>query len=99
VYLDPNKKIYKGAYINILAERLEKSTAALAEIPSLVTEKKWSKVNSVLTGPMGSLGMTMDSLSKLYAIAAATNRNNADDVLKCHEKATKDLIAYAKALP
>ena len=116
VYLDPDKKIYKGADINILVERLEKSTAALAEIPSLVAEKKWSKVNSVLTGPMGSLGMTMDSLSKmseneemlcslekivkndLYAIAAATNRKNAEEILKCHEKATADLIAYAKAL-
>ncbi len=116
VYLDPEKKIYKGADVAVLVERLEKATAALAEIPVLVNEKKWSKVNSVITGPMGGLGVTMDKLSKLsenevelcrlekivkndlYAIAAAVDRKNGAEVLKMHDKATEDLVAYAKAL-
>ncbi len=119
VYLDPEKKIYKGADAQVLVERLEKAIAALAEVPMLVSEKKWSKVTGVITGPMGSLGRTMDQLSKLcedeaqlkligleksiktdlYAIAAAAEKKNGEQILKFHEKATQDLIAYAKALP
>ncbi len=45
VYLDPENKLYKGADSQVLIERLETATAALAEIPSLVSEKKWSKVS------------------------------------------------------
>ena len=45
VYLDPEKKLYKGAEGAVLVERLEKATAVLAEIPGLVEEKKWSKVS------------------------------------------------------
>jgi hypothetical protein len=48
VYLDPEKKIYQGPESEILVERLEAATEALAEIPSLVTEKKWSKVSTIL---------------------------------------------------
>ena len=116
VYLDPDKKIYKGADAEILLSRLEKATASLADIPDLVSQKKWSKVNSVLTGPMGSLGGTMSQLAALseneeqlsalaknvkndlYAIVAAADRKNGDQILKLHEKATNDLVAYAKAL-
>lgn len=65
---------------------------------------------------MGSLGLTMDKLSKmsdneeqlcalekqvktdLYAIAAAEDKKSVDQVLKLHEKATRDLVTYAKAL-
>lgn len=116
VYLDPDKQLYKSADVDVLVERLEKSTEALAQIPTLVSEKKWSKVNGVITGPMGGLGVTMDKLSKLseneekacslekivkkdlYAIAAAIERKNSAETLKLHEKATKDLVDYAKAL-
>ena len=65
---------------------------------------------------MGSLGQTMDQLSKLseneeelcklekvvktdlYAIAAAADKKNGEQILKMQEKATSDLVAYAKAL-
>lgn len=115
-YLDESKKIYQGADASILIERLEKASEALADIPSLASEKKWSKVIGILTGPMGTLGQTMDKLSKmsdneeqlcalekqvktdLYAIAAAADKKSVDQVLKLHEKATKDLVTYAKAL-
>lgn len=46
-YLDPGKKLYQGAESEVLIERLEKATAALAEIPSLVADKKWSKVSCI----------------------------------------------------
>lgn len=116
VYLDPENKLYKGADGKELFERLEKSTEYLSTIPALVAEKKWSKVQGVITGPMGSLGTTMDTLSKmsenevqlcqiekriknsLYAISAAVERKEGSRILENHERATQDLILYAKAL-
>lgn len=89
VYLDPAKKIYKGADINVLLERFEKASAALAQIPSLVSEKKWSKVNAVLTGPMGTLGSTMDKLSKLS--------ENEEDLCRLEKIVKNDLYGIAAA--
>eukprot|EP00566_Odontella_aurita_P017638 CAMPEP_0113534948 /NCGR_PEP_ID=MMETSP0015_2-20120614/5429_1 /TAXON_ID=2838 /ORGANISM="Odontella" /LENGTH=261 /DNA_ID=CAMNT_0000434139 /DNA_START=158 /DNA_END=943 /DNA_ORIENTATION=- /assembly_acc=CAM_ASM_000160 len=65
VYLDPENKLYQGADAAILVERIEKASEALASIPPLVDDKCWSKVLGVITGPMGTLGTTMDQLQKI----------------------------------
>lgn len=115
VYLDPENKLYQGADAAILVERIEKASEALASIPPLVEEKKWSKVLGILTGPMGQLSTTMDQLQKLsgaaglaekgkkvktdiYAIAAAADKRQQAEALKYHKMATKDLVAFVRAL-
>jgi len=50
VYADEANQLYKGADNTVLLARLEKASSALAEIPELVEDKKWSKVTGVLTG-------------------------------------------------
>ena len=116
VYMDPDNQLYKGADTEILLSRLETSSMALATIPNLVQEKKWSKVRGVITGPMGSLLSTMNDLSKLssspdktsdlaktvkldlFAISAAVERKNGDLILKYHQSATDNLVAFVNAL-
>ena len=66
-YMDEGNKLYQGAESRVLLGRIEALSEALASIPDLVSEKKWSKVLGVLTGPMGSLGGTMDQLGKMSA--------------------------------
>mmetsp|Transcript_9169 Transcript_9169/g.10998 ORF Transcript_9169/g.10998 Transcript_9169/m.10998 type:complete len:249 (-) Transcript_9169:55-801(-) len=116
VYLDPANKLYQGADSQVLLERLEKASEALATMPELIEAKKWTKVVGVMTGPMGSLGMIMEQLCKLdensassaalakkvktdlYAINSYVERKDPVKALENHEKATKDLVAFAKSL-
>eukprot|EP00978_Attheya_sp_CCMP212_P003049 scaffold6230_cov51-Attheya_sp.AAC.1 len=63
--MDPENKLYQGADSRVLLERIEAASTALATIPDLATAKCWTKVLGVMTGPMGTLGGTMDQLSKL----------------------------------
>jgi len=90
VYLDPDNKLYQGAESKILVERLEAATAALALIPALVLEKKWSKIQGILTGPMNPLGVTMDKLSKMS--------NNEEQCCKLEKIVKQDLYAIASAV-
>jgi len=90
VYLDPEKKLYKTPNVELLVERLDVCSTSLASIPGLVEEKKWSKVLGVISGPMGTLGQTMDSL------AAASD--NKDKLLELGKKVKTDLYAIAAAV-
>lgn len=65
VYEDPENKLYKNADSKILFERLNSSVDAMKRLPTYITNKQWSNVQSVLTGPMGSLSSTMNELVKL----------------------------------
>lgn len=67
VYADPENALYQGADGAVLLQRLEKYAAALANIPPLLTARKWSSVTAVLTGPMGELVRTMTQLTELSA--------------------------------
>mmetsp|Transcript_15025 Transcript_15025/g.22526 ORF Transcript_15025/g.22526 Transcript_15025/m.22526 type:complete len:194 (-) Transcript_15025:1129-1710(-) len=65
VYEDPANKLYKSVDSKILFERLGASVEALKRLPNYITNKQWSNVQSVLTGPMGSLSYNMNELVKL----------------------------------
>ena len=65
VYMEDKEKfLYKGADLPLLLERIEVASKAMATIPSLVEQRKWSAVTGVLTGPMGQLSATMTLLIK-----------------------------------
>ena len=65
VYEDPDNKLYKSADSTVLFERLGKSIDAFDTLPSYITNKQWSNVQSVLTGPMGSLSYNLNEIVKL----------------------------------
>lgn len=89
VYLDPEKKLYKQADNQVLLERIEKASASLATIPSLANNKKWSQVNGVLTGPLGQLVLTMQTLAKLS--------DNQDQAFKLAKTVKGDIIDMGQA--
>ena len=64
VYLDPDNQLYKGSEVPLLLERLNGSMNALQDLPSYIETKQWNKVQGVMTGPMGTLSLTMNELVK-----------------------------------
>jgi hypothetical protein len=81
---------YQGQDNQRVLDRLEKQSDALATIPDLIEDKKWSKVTGVLLGPMGELLQTMGKL-------ADTSENGvaARDVMK---QTKLDLYAITAAV-
>lgn len=115
VYADDASFLYKGADNQVLLERIEKASVALATIPTYVETKQWSKITGVLTGPMGELIRTMGQIADLsgsaaakqkvkavkndlYAMSDGINRKDPALVLKNHQAATSDLVAFVKSL-
>lgn len=116
VYADDGNRLYQGTDTRLILDRIDKASLALATIPGLAEQKKWSQVTGVLTGPMGELMRNMGMLADiaenpsaakekvkkvktdLYAMSAAVDRKDGVSVLKSHEAATNDLVAFVKSL-
>jgi hypothetical protein len=65
VYMDPDNQLFQGLDAQKLLQRIDTSSVALTKIPAYVEAKQWSKVSSILTGPMGELMVTMNQLAPL----------------------------------
>ena len=81
---------YQGQDNQRVLERLGKQSDALATIPDLIEDKKWSKVTGVLLGPCGELLQTMGKLADTSQNAVA-----ARDVMK---QTKLDLYAITAAV-
>lgn len=55
--------LYRGADPVVLLRRLQEADNRLKEIPQLANEKKWSQVQGVLTGPLGTLSQTLNQIA------------------------------------
>jgi hypothetical protein len=90
VYADESSLfLYRGADAQVLLGRIERASAALATVPTLVESKQWSKVTGILTGPMGELIRTMGQVADL-SNENGTNNNSAREQIK---KVKVDLYA------
>ena len=109
--IDPTKVLYKGADSETQLKRLLDASNRLNEIPILAREKKWSQVQGVVTGPLGTLLQTMNQLSTvskdagkvaskvkgdILLISQEAGRKNEDGVLRACADAQRDLEAFAK---
>ena len=77
---DSSKFLYQGADSTILIERLRTTFGALEQIPLLVETKQWSKINSLLTGPMGQLSRTLSDIVKLHPTSQPKAQQIKNDV-------------------
>jgi hypothetical protein len=75
VYAEEGKQLFQGLDNQLLLDRVEKASVALARIPDLVEGKKWSQITGVLTGPMGELIRTMGQLADLSENASVAQSN------------------------
>jgi hypothetical protein len=106
--------LYKGPDIALQLRRIGESANRLPEIANLSAEKKWSQVQGIITGPLGTLLQTMNSLASaaskeakdaaklvkndLNDINAAAGKKDSGAVTKAAEKASKDLEKFVKLL-
>jgi hypothetical protein len=81
---------YLGQDNQRVLERLDKQSDALATIPDLIEDKKWSKVTGVLLGPCGELLQTMGKLAD-----TSENTQAARDIMK---QTKLDLYAITAAV-
>ena len=57
--IDPNDMLYKGPDIEVQLKRIGEAGARLPEVAALAEEKKWSQVQGIITGPLGTLLQTI----------------------------------------
>ena len=62
--LDQSKVLYKGADAEVQIRRISDAAARLKEIPAIAKDKKWSQVQGILLGPLGTVIQTMNTLTK-----------------------------------
>lgn len=86
--LDTEKVLFKGADPAILLKRLQEAKIRLGEIPNLAEEKKWSQIQGIITGPLGTLAMTINQ------IATPDSSTKVKDASK---KVKSDVIAIGQA--
>lgn len=80
---DPELFVYKGADLATQLTRLSTASQQLSLIPAIAKERKWSQVQGILTGPLGTLLQTMNTITK------ADLTNNTKDGKKVQEEAKK----------
>ena len=98
---DQSKILYKGADIEVQIKRISDAAGRLNEIPNIAKEKKWSQVQGILTGPLGTLVQTMNSLCKdtdgSEAAKKAAAKVKGDIILISQEAAKKNEGGVVKA--
>ena len=97
---DPSKLLYKGADIEVQIKRISNASERLSEIPIIAKQKKWSQVQGILTGPLGTLVQTMNALCKETDSGdakKAASKVKADILLISQEASRKNDIGVVKA--
>lgn len=55
--------LYKGADPVVLLGRLQESNKRLGDIQDLAEQKKWSQIQGIITGPLGTLSQTLNQIA------------------------------------
>mmetsp|Transcript_24654 Transcript_24654/g.40153 ORF Transcript_24654/g.40153 Transcript_24654/m.40153 type:complete len:111 (+) Transcript_24654:37-369(+) len=63
--------LYKGPDPEIQLRRIGEASNRLPEIAQLAEDKKWSQVQGIITGPLGTLLQTMNSVASLAGTKGA----------------------------
>ena len=82
---DPSEMLYQGPDIELQLKRIGEAGARLPEVAALAEEKKWSQVQGIITGPLGTLLQTMNNVASIAATkeaaaAAKTVKQDLNDI-------------------
>ena len=80
--------LYKGADPAVLLRRIEEANNRLGEVEALAEKKKWSQIQGLLTGPLGTLSQTLNQIA---------TPDSPKPVLAASKKLKADLIAIGQA--
>jgi hypothetical protein len=88
----PERILYKGADPATLLRRLQEADKRLVvDIPALAEQKKWSQIQGILTGPLGTFSQTLNQ------IAPASDSSTPPQVKEASKKIKSGLIAIGQA--
>jgi len=96
--VDEDSILYKGPNSQVQLQRLADAAVRLDAIPALAADKKWSQVQGILTGPLGTVLQTMtqvtsSSSNKTAQKAAKASLNTfKSDLLAIGEAASKRTV-------
>ncbi|KAL3942404.1 MAG: hypothetical protein SGBAC_003398 [Bacillariaceae sp.] len=84
--------LYKGTDPTVLLKRLQEANKRLAEIPALAEEKKWSQIQGIITGPLGTLAVTINQIATSDSPAKVKDaaKKVKGDVIAIGQGATKN---------
>ncbi|KAL3812201.1 hypothetical protein ACHAXA_009675 [Cyclostephanos tholiformis] len=77
--IDPGDLIYKGPDVETQLRRIGEAGNRFPEIATLAEEKKWSQVQGIITGPLGTLLQTMNAV---VGIAGTKEAKDAAKLVK-----------------
>jgi hypothetical protein len=85
------KILYKGADPATLLRRLQEADKRLVgDIPALAAQKKWSQIQGILTGPLGTFSQTLNQI-------APASDSTPPQVQEASKKIKSGLIAIGQA--
>mmetsp|Transcript_56651 Transcript_56651/g.65277 ORF Transcript_56651/g.65277 Transcript_56651/m.65277 type:complete len:285 (+) Transcript_56651:104-958(+) len=94
-----SKALYQGADPATVLKRLSTSERSLGQISVLAEEKKWSQINGILTGPLGTLSMTMNQI--VFIISSSNSPlqspKRTKKVQEAIRKVKGDIVAIGQA--
>ena len=98
--VDPTTLLYQGPDIELQLKRIGEAGARLPEVAALAEEKKWSQVQGIITGPLGTLLQTMNNVvnaagTKEATAAAKTVKQDLNDINAASQR--KDSALCIKA--
>ena len=109
--VDAGTFLYKGVDTTTILERLVSARTRLVDIAPLAQQGKWSQVQGVLTGPLGTLGQTLSLLAAndkkalaaakivkqdVVEIGQAAAKKDVEGCTKSADQAIQDLEAFVK---
>jgi len=91
---DNSKALYTGADPATVLRRLAESESRLGEIEELAEQKKWSQINGIITGPLGTLFSTMNQIVSIVSSSSPKRTKQVQDAVK---KVKTDIFAIGQA--
>ena len=111
--VDSSTFLYQGADRDVQLERISAAVTRIKSIPAIAQARKWSQVQGVLTGPLGTLIQTMNQISgsnkdalkaaanvkaDLLMIGQAAAKKSEDACIAASEAALQNLETFSKVV-
>jgi hypothetical protein len=87
--------LYQGADPATVLGRLSVSERRLGEVHTLAEEKKWSQITGLVTGPLGTLSMTMNQIVSI--VSSSNSPKKTKQVQDAVRKVKEDILGIGQA--